>query len=189
MPAHNIASAGDSLTTLSLNHEWREIIASALQFYFHQGYTDLALDNDELLTHVLDDLYTAENIGASVKTREIVHDFVTGKTTTSATFVDVAGASWTHTPTLSKVSIEMNFEADMSTANRGYFRILLDGNIGNSASQPFIENTVSRTVALIDSFDVTPNVQFTLKLQMRSSGGTLSIRPQTAAMIRIIEHD
>lgn len=189
MPSHIEALAGDTLTTIQINHKWREIVASALYFFFRHGKTELAYDNDDLLSILLDDLYTAETIGSSMLTREISHDFGGAKNTTNGTYTDVGTASWTHTPTLSKITVECNFEADNSTASRATFRLVVDGVAGNSAVVGFVENTGIRTIALIDSWDVTPGVEFTLKIQFRTAGGTVTIRPQSHCMIRIIEHD
>lgn len=64
LPEHNEALVGDSLYSVTFNHEWRRIVASALQFYWQHGYEGLALDNEDLLNQVINDLYTAESIGA-----------------------------------------------------------------------------------------------------------------------------
>lgn len=63
LPIHNQALAGDELTTIQLNREWRKIVASALQLYWRHGKDGLALDNEDLLDDVLEDLYTFEAVG------------------------------------------------------------------------------------------------------------------------------
>lgn len=58
LPAHDAAISGDTLTTISLNQEWRAIISGALEEYWQTRNTDnLTLDNLDLLSAFMNDLY------------------------------------------------------------------------------------------------------------------------------------
>jgi hypothetical protein len=58
LPAHDAVLAGDSLTTVSLNFEWRKIISSAIEGYLATSAKDeTTLDNQDLLSQFLIDLY------------------------------------------------------------------------------------------------------------------------------------
>lgn len=58
LPGHDAAISGDTLTTISLNQDWRAIIAGALQEYWDTRATDTTtLDNLDLFMTFLNDLY------------------------------------------------------------------------------------------------------------------------------------
>lgn len=58
LPAHDAAILGDTLTTISLNQEWRAIITGALEQYWMTTATDdTTLDNQDLLSAFYSDLY------------------------------------------------------------------------------------------------------------------------------------
>jgi hypothetical protein len=58
LPAHDAAIVGDTLTTISLNQEWRAIIAGALEEYWQTRETDATtLDNLDFLSAFMLDLY------------------------------------------------------------------------------------------------------------------------------------
>lgn len=118
LPVHNAALAGDELTTIQLNREWRKIVASALQFYWRHGKTSLALDNEDALDDLLEDLYNAETfVSRKFKIGNI--DLVSNKTTTSTTGVIVAGTSVTWTPTYKNWKIRYwNIDITNSTAGQ-----------------------------------------------------------------------
>jgi hypothetical protein len=58
LPAHDAILAGDTLTTISLNMDWRAIIAGALNQYWATNQDDTTtLDNLDLLMSFFNDLY------------------------------------------------------------------------------------------------------------------------------------
>ena len=58
LPAHDAAITGDTLTTISLNQEWRAILTGALEQYWNQGESDtISIDNYDLLMAFYNDLY------------------------------------------------------------------------------------------------------------------------------------
>lgn len=58
LPAHDAAIAGDTLTTLTLNQEWRAIVVGALEAYWATNQEDtVTIDNLDLLMSFYDDLY------------------------------------------------------------------------------------------------------------------------------------
>jgi microcystin-dependent protein len=67
LPAHNQALAGDTLTVLTLNYEWRKFIAAAIDAYLNQSADDeQTLDNIDLLYEFYEDLYSYEEVGVSI---------------------------------------------------------------------------------------------------------------------------
>lgn len=58
LPSHDGAISGDTLSTISLNQEWRAIITGALEEYWQTRKVDtLTLDNLDLLNAFYIDLY------------------------------------------------------------------------------------------------------------------------------------
>jgi hypothetical protein len=58
LPAHDAAIAGDTLTTISLNQEWRAIVGGALTQYWATNQEDsITIDNLDLLMSFINDLY------------------------------------------------------------------------------------------------------------------------------------
>ena len=58
LPAHDAAIVGDTLTTISLNQEWRAIIGGALTAYWETNQEDtITIDNLDLLMSFIEDLY------------------------------------------------------------------------------------------------------------------------------------
>lgn len=64
LPTHNEPIGSDTLTTLTLNYQWRRIVSEALQFYFDyriEQLSDAEIDDTRNQFSVLiHDLYTAE---------------------------------------------------------------------------------------------------------------------------------
>ena len=58
MPFSNEALSGDTLTTISLNYRWRELIVNAMEFYYlDRDESTIELDNQDKLTDFFLDLY------------------------------------------------------------------------------------------------------------------------------------
>jgi hypothetical protein len=58
LPAHDALLAGDTLTTIQLNMEWRAIINGALAQYWASNQEDaITIDNLDLLMSFFNDLY------------------------------------------------------------------------------------------------------------------------------------
>lgn len=58
LPAHDAALTGDTLTTISLNQEWRAIVVGALEAYWETNQEDtVTIDNLDLLMSFYEDLY------------------------------------------------------------------------------------------------------------------------------------
>lgn len=56
-PAHNDALSGDSLYTLELNYKWRKLIAGLLDKAWRDDLSDTSLDNQDMLSALIEDLY------------------------------------------------------------------------------------------------------------------------------------
>lgn len=58
LPAHDAVLAGDTLTTIQLNMDWRAIIVGALNQYWATNQEDsTTLDNLDLLMSFFNDIY------------------------------------------------------------------------------------------------------------------------------------
>lgn len=57
LPFSDDVISGDIQTSVSLNYEWRKIIASALEAYYFQGQGNTGFDNEDKLSDFLIDLY------------------------------------------------------------------------------------------------------------------------------------
>ena len=58
LPAHDAILTGDTLTSLSINREWRKLISNAIEAYLsHNKSDELTLDNEDLLSDLFLDFY------------------------------------------------------------------------------------------------------------------------------------
>jgi len=57
LPEHNEAVSGDSLFSIELNHKWRRLIVGLLEDYWRQDASTISLDNEDLLSALILDLY------------------------------------------------------------------------------------------------------------------------------------
>lgn len=174
LPVHNAALAGDILTTIQLNHEWREIVAGALQFYWRHGKDGLALDNEDLLDDLLTDLYNAETfMGRKFTSGNI--DLVSNKTTTSTSGVAIAGTDVVWTPTYPNWKITF-YNMDVVNSGAGESTHIIVSVVGESASgftAAHCSGTQRRQMMAQTRFTDKPvGVAKTARLSWNVSGGT-----------------
>lgn len=98
LTAHNVANEDGELTTIRLNRDWRELVTSALYYYFKHGKSELALDNEDFLDDLMADVYDTEVIGMLTTRIENV-DMGASQTITTTTYQPVLGSGISHTPT------------------------------------------------------------------------------------------
>lgn len=192
LPAHNQALAGDTLTSIQLNYEWRKIVASALYFYFrHNGKTELAYDNDDFLSVLLEDLYTAESFGSAMKTHS-QSVFLTGNPqTSSTTFVAVANSGFSFTPSHAKALVRVSNLSLISAAGNNV-EAQIEASHGTRVQNGLVrvQSTSNREVDMAACFDDLPiGVEVTFNLAWKSSGGTASIGTGTGLVAEIVEYD
>lgn len=189
MPVHNEALAGDELTTIQFNHEWRRIVASALTYYFRDYETDLGLDNEDLFNSVLVDLYNAEVLGMKPTVYGVL--LPANRTRTASSFATVSGSERSHQFTKAKAKITLkNINANMSVNTQtGFFRIR--ANSGSLAQLDY-EAGVGRSdivaidaVAIYQGLDTVNPTQ--LSLEFASSGGATLTCFAVANMLWVIE--
>lgn len=174
-PAHNAVLSGDTLTTLTLNREWRKIISSAIEGYFNPAWDDLTLDNQDLLSALLEDLYTAETLGGAMKTTTKAIVLTSDKSTGSLTYVDVPESSFPHTFEFENAEIEvMALLANSSNAN-AFMRPMANGLAGIDGTEARLRQ-LTHPVKVADRWEGLPvGVPVTIKSQFKVSNATGTI--------------
>ena len=191
MPDHNEALAGDTLYSIQLNHEWRRIVTSALQFYFQHGETGLALDNEDLFSNMIVDLYNAEAATVGILTKALSILLDVNKTTTSASFVAMTNSGFNHTPTKANMRISCsNIILAASTGNELEAEIRVAGVAGISAANAIMTGATDRIVRASALFEnLTPGVEISLALYWKVSGGTGTCFRNARLAWEIVEYD
>lgn len=192
MPDHNEALAGDTLYSIQLNHEWRRIVTSALQFYFQHGETGLALDNEDLFSNMIVDLYNAENMGNLVNVQNFNIDLATDKTTTSNAFVAMSGGIVGFTPTKANCEITVS-NLDLRHSNVAEVQARIRCNQGTQGQEAIavMSGSVSKPMSASIKYTAMPvgtpsNIQIEWKV---SIGGTATVEADTWINVQIIEYD
>lgn len=178
LTGHNEQLASDTLTTIALNADWRPIVAAALEFYLTEFIeTASSYDNDDLLSGLLEDLYTAETFAMQKQTsgNQILSS---DKTTSSASFVDVPQATFSFVAAASNCILRWNNIALQSSgaAQNSVAQAAISGETPDNQSdaQQFGVNSRQLQCAAIFS-GLTIGVSYTAKLQFKTSAGTATI--------------
>lgn len=188
LPQHNDALAGDTLYSIQFNYEWRKIVASALQFYFRHDDTALALDNEDLLNNVLEDLYTAEAIaGMETRTKEIV--LGANLTTTSTSYTIMLDTEFSHTFTKPNAQIRWTAFIVNSANNNTFIKPFLQSETGIYGAEGRNLGTTGRTITVSDTFEGIPAGSLDVALQMKVSAGTGTINSGVTLICEILEYD
>jgi len=174
-PAHNEILAGDTLTTISLNREWRKIIASAIEEHlFHRAKDELTLDNQDLLMELYQDLYNFETYTMRIFTPQVI-DIGVSKTTTSLVPVAVTDTGFNHTFTYPNAIIRCHNIVLSNSGAGGQTKVQIDIN-GESPEAYAIasnEGTNGRPFTTIARFEDLPlGVSKALRLMMFVTSGT-----------------
>jgi len=190
LPDHNLVLAGDQLTTLSLNFEWRKLIASALEFYFSHGETGLALDNDDLFNNLLIDLYNFETIGNAMKSTIYEITLAATRTTTSAVYVVVDGSEIVHTFTFSNAIVKyknMSMVGSAAGTTNDAVPTTASGAFVASA-RAFMTGTTPRNLEAMANYEgLDIGVPYEFALVFRATGGTASITVASKIIVEILE--
>lgn len=192
LPIHNEALSGDELTTIQLNHEWRRIVTSALFYYFKHGTSELALDNEDLLDDVLEDIYTSEITGMLTTLKGFV--LPANRTRNLATYAAVADASVAHVFTKPKAVITFyNVVSNISPAGQfGSFRIRMShGNLdGTEYEWGSKRSDIMAYSGQIKYKDIPPATAVTIFLEFACTGGSnLAMYAAHNTLVRIEEYD
>lgn len=192
LPIHNEAlAAPDELTTIRLNHQWRRIVASALYYYFKHDETELALDNEDLLDDLLEDLYTAEDM-ADKKTILAV-SLPADRTRTLSSFATVLGTELNHTFTKTNAKITYsNARVNVSSgAQLGSLRVGIASGTVVSRPEMGANSATARNVRASAIFSGIPTgVATQIRLEFAASGGaTVTVFAAHNMLIEIEEWD
>jgi hypothetical protein len=192
LPAHNQALAGDTLTAIQLNHEWRKIVASALYFYFrHNGKTELAYDNDDFLSVLLEDLYTAESFGGMLTTLATV-TLPALQTTTSTVFVAVPNSSFSHIFTKPNAVIRCSniVARNNSAGSLCEIQVRVAGASGVESGNAGTITSTNHALECVARFEgIETVVSKTVELYFRVASGTGVITANAPLVFEIEEYD
>lgn len=189
MPQHNEALAGDVLTTIQLNFEWRKIVAAALSFYWTEFFSSLGLDNEDLRDKLLIDLYNAENI-MNKKVTIYPTPLSSNRLVSSLTYVNTTDLTKLHTFTYPKALITCrNISMVQNTVNEGICRVAVDGE---TPIQEVVSDMASSTVREMSCMSYYENlvigVETTVRLQAKViTSGQLTINANVVPIWEIIE--
>lgn len=169
-----MALAGDELYTIQFNHEWRRIVASALQYYFKHYENELGLDNEDLLNNVLIDLYNAETY-MSRHWRASTFNIGANRNTASLTPVLVTGSTLPHTFTYPNAKIRVS-NVHISNATAGMIVRVEIGLEGETPLQSTFADNLGPTVRafVIDAVyeDLPVGIELDIFLNFWVTGGT-----------------
>lgn len=191
LPAHNQALAGDTLTTIQINYQWRKIVASALQFYFTHYSDALGYDNEDFLSGLILDLYDAEVLG--LKTTTYYAGLANDKTRSNAVFAAVSGFALNHTFTHTKAKITIsNIRGNLSVNNqRGSVRGTLSSGTRLTTDSIGYVSTTQRDLRWSGEFTAIPTgTPLTIGLEFAAGGGsTITLQAADNMVIEIEEYD
>lgn len=126
----------------------------------------------------------------ALKTTVIQDSLGSNRSTTSGSFVNVVESDILFTPTYGKLRISQLLNGfNTMSGEKLFIRITLDGVVGNEANVAEIESTTTRTTMISDIWDVEPNVEVTIRLQFRVSGGTGTLLSAVLNHWQFIEYD
>jgi len=189
LPAHDELLAGDALTKLTLNHEWRRFISVAISAYLANFATDdITLDNQDLLDLLLDDLYTVD--AGEVKTTSKGVDLTSNKTTTSTSYVAVANSSFNHTFSKPNALIRCS---DMVVSNSGSgsvtLQLVLAGLSPEAVQEARMDSGTQRVLSTSQVYAAIPAGSRAISLQWKVSTGTGTLVDNPDLHYEIIEYD
>lgn len=183
--------AGDTLTTLALNYQWRRIIAIALQFWFTHGREGLGLTNEDYFEALIQDLYTAETLGMSFSPRVFQKNIVADRSTSSATFVVVPGSNVPYTPSKPNFRVTCdNISLSNSSNDDSFVQVRFNGNEGVEQAIGRVSNTTARECSCSAIFEgVDVGVEYDIALYFRRQANTATISQRSELVYVIDEYD
>jgi len=113
-------------------------------------------------------------------------------TSTTTSFADISGCHIVHTPSRSNMLvIAENISLLNSAANQPItIRMVLGGTgVGLDAREQALHNSVLTPMAISDRWEVTPDIEYALDIQWKTTSGTMTRSERTTINITIIEYD
>lgn len=191
LPPHNEAIDGDSLYSIQLNYKWRKIIAGLLSEYFWTDESEIALTNDNLLTILLLDLYTAEAAAVAQTIRLNRVDIGANRSTTSTSFVLVTGTNFSHTPTYAHMLIECySIALNNSGLNTTEAEVRFNAVAGSQAANArMFGSTGISMVAIAEFTGLTVGVAHDIALYWKVTAATGNMFQASHLVYKITEWD
>jgi len=189
---HNEILADDTLGVISLSREWRPIVASALEFWLASANRkdEISLDNDDLLSALIEDLYSYETVGASVKITPVQITLAANRASNSATYADVPDASHVHQFTFPNARIAFyNISGSNSGAtNDNFVRPHVNSGTIVLTGEGIQNGTTARELACSATYAGLPtDTTSTITLQFRRTAGTFTILQSMTLLLEIVE--
>lgn len=119
-PPHNQAIVGDSLFSIQLNYKWRKLVAQALHKLSIDDESTISLDNQDLLSALINDLYDAEVTVPTYAYKSKV--MAAAFTVTSTTYAIVTDTNVSYTPSKANFRVTVhNLAANCSAGGAELF--------------------------------------------------------------------
>jgi hypothetical protein len=166
-------------------------VASALQFYFRHDDSALALDNEDLLNTLLEDLYTAESFGGMLTTLANV-TLPALQTTTSTVFVAVPNSSFSHTFTKPNAVIRCSniVARNNSAGSLCEIQVRVAGANGAESGNAGTITSTNYALECVARFEgIETGVSKTVELYFRVASGTGVITANAQLVFEIEEYD
>lgn len=137
--AHDAVIAGDTITTLHINSEWRKFLSHAIGVYLDIGLrrasqSDLD-DIDPLIGNLFDDFYTAESLALGVEYRQAIRTSAFSLPTSGEAKIvwqsgdqDVTNPDRLYAPITGVATIEVSFLVTSVSAATCNIRIMKNGS-------------------------------------------------------------
>lgn len=192
MPLSDDSLTDDYFSSLVLNREWRNIIASALEWFFATSEdSELAFENEDKLADFLEDLYSLEAAPSMSILSHVLAVIVGTTSTTSASFVQVATSAVAFTPSKANFRVTCHgISAFNSGTGRSFVELRFNELAGAQSAQASVANTTPREISVGAVFEaVEIGVEYELKLFLRAASGTATIATNAGLIYDIIEYD
>lgn len=159
-------------------------------YYFEHGDTGLALDNEDLLNNLINDLYTAE-IVSGMKTFTRLLSLGIDRSTSVTAWVNVPAGSFLYTPTKANMLITCkNAIVVNTTGNITEIGVRFDGVDGVEHGYGRMAGTVERQLSASARFEgVVVGVELQIGLYFKVGGGTGTIRSSSELVWDVWEYD
>lgn len=188
-PEHNEAIAGDSLFSIQLNYKWRKIIAALLEKAWLSDLSEISLDNQDFLSALILDLYTAETINANMLATAISVS-PSGSTTTSTTYVQISTSAISHTFTKSKALIRVSgILLSVSSSQFANIKIDLASISPLDEIASIVSGATIRAISCAHVYENIPAGSRGIKLMWKTTGGTATLTAGIDLLYEIIEYD
>ena len=192
LPEHTELLAGDTLTNIAINSAWRPIVVAALEFYLASFIeTVSSYDNDDLLSSLIEDLYTA--VVTLAQTAIAIDRILTSNfSLTSLTYVEVTDTLLVHVFTKANALIRYSNISGLMSSGATQTLFARDAIQGVGAQTEYFyanTGTTGRQGSAASIFSALTPGSKNVRLEALVTGGTGQISASMRLGLEIIEWD